>query len=164
MFVKITKGQAAPITLTEFRKMYWETSFPQDIPLVELAEKGVYPARNIPQPKITKFQRASMSDAFTQVDGEWVRGWDIRDMSKIEIQKRLSCTKMQAIVTLGKTELARLEDFLGSLDYSWIALQLLENTPVWHRFCEDVLVVQYGLGYTEDEMDAFFTKAMALEV
>jgi len=164
MFVKITKGQAAPITLTEFRKMYWETSFPQDIPLVELAEKGVYPARNIPQPKITKFQRASMSDAFTQVDGEWVRGWDIRDMSKIEIQKRLSCTKIQAIVALGKTELARLEDFLGSLDYSWIALQLLENTPVWHRFCEDVQVVQYGLGYTEDEMDAFFTKAMALEV
>jgi len=87
MFVKVTKGKAEPITLTEFRKMYWETSFPQEIPPAMLAEKGVYPARDMNRPTIAANQRATLSEAFTQVDGEWVREWIVADMDAATIKE-----------------------------------------------------------------------------
>ena len=85
MFVKVTKGHAAPITPTELRKMHPQTSFPQDIPLAMLAEKGVYPARDMDRPTIDANQRATLSEAFTQVDGEWVREWIVSDMDAATI-------------------------------------------------------------------------------
>ena len=163
MFVKVTKGQAAPITLAEFRKMYWETSFPKEMPLAMLAEKGVYPARDMDRPSIDANQRATLSEAFTQVDGEWVREWTVRTLTQDEVRAGMVCTRLQGRLALGKAEIDRLDAFIDSFPNSWALREVVDNSVNWRRTSQDMVMLGFALGYDDAQMDEAFIRAMAIE-
>ena len=110
MLVQVTKGQAAPITLTEFHKKHPQTSFPQEIPTALLAEYGVYPTVDVNRPTIDDKQRAERSNEFTQVDGKWVREWTVRALTKDE-------ARAAAVAELvDDAERKRMEDLRDTVD------------------------------------------------
>ena len=164
MFVKVTKGQAAPITLTEFRKMYWETSFPQDMPPAMMAEKGVYPFRVMDRPTINANQRATLSEAFTQVGGEWVREWVVRTIPIDELRAGMVCTRLQGRLALGEAEIARLDAFIDSFPNNWSLRQVVDNAVTWRRTSQDMVMLGFALDYSPEKMDETFVRAMAVEI
>lgn len=102
MFVQIINGNATPITLTEFRKQHPQVSFPKELPPELLAEYGISPARDADRPNLTAFQRVTRSEAFTQVNGEWVRDWDVDviEPSKIsQMIQREANNRMEALAS-----------------------------------------------------------------
>ena len=110
MLVQVTKGRAAPITLTEFHKKHPQTSFPQEIPTALLAEYGVYPTVDVNRPTIDDKQRAERSSEFTQVDGKWVREWTVRALTKDE-------ARAAAVAELvDDAERKRMEDLRNTVD------------------------------------------------
>jgi hypothetical protein len=110
MLVQVTKGRAAPITLTEFHKKHPQTSFPQEIPTALLAEYGVYPTVDMNRPTIDDNQRAERSNEFTQVDGKWVREWTVRALTKDE-------ARAAAVAELvDDAERKRVEDLRNTVD------------------------------------------------
>jgi len=110
MLVQVTKGRAAPITLTEFHKKHPQTSFPQEIPTALLAEYGVYPTVDVNRPTIDDNQRAERSNEFTQVDGKWVREWTVRALTKDE-------ARAAAVAELvDDAERKRMEDLRNTVD------------------------------------------------
>ena len=163
MFVKITKGQAAPITLTEFRKLHPQTSFPKEIPQEMLAEYGVQSARDMDRPETTPNQRATLSEAFTQVDGEWVREWTVRTLAQDEVRAGMVCTRLQGRLALGKAEIDRLDAFIDSFPNSWALREVVDNSVNWRRTSQDMVMLGFALGYDDNEMDDAFIRAMAIE-
>ena len=171
MFVKVTKGQAAPITLTEFRKMYWETSFPQDMPPAMMAEKGVYPARDMDRPTLDANQRATLSEDFTQVGGDWVREWVVQTLTQDEIRAGMVCTRLQGRLALGEAEIARLDAFIDGLPENWTVRydnwslrQVVDNAVTWRRTSQDMVMLGFALNYTPERMDETFIRAIAIEI
>ena len=164
MFVVISKDQAAPITLTEFRKLHPQTSFPQEIPLEMLAKFNIYPARDMDRPTIDANQRAAMSEEFTQVDGEWVRKWSVRTLTQDEVRAGMVCTRLQGRLALGEAEIARLDAFIDSLPNNWALRQVVDNVVTWQRMSQDMQMLGFALNYTPEEMDAAFVMAMELVV
>ena len=164
MFVKITDNKSAPITLTEFRKLHPQTSFPQKIPQSILAEKGVYPARVMDRPAIDANQRATLSEAFTQVGGEWVREWVVQTLTQDEIRAGMVCTRLQGRLALGEAEIARLDAFIDSIPNNWSLRQVVDNSVTWRRNSQDMVMLGFALDYTPERMDETFVRAMAVEI
>jgi len=163
MFVKVTKGQAAPITLAEFRKLHPQTSFPKEIPQEMLAEYGVYPARDIDRPETTPNQRATLSEAFTQVDGEWVREWTVRTLTQDEVRAGMVCSAYHLRLAIGESGIALLDVFANERRNNWSLRQVLNKPERWKRVSNDTLMLQVALQKTDEELDTLFKKAMALE-
>ena len=163
MFVKVTKGHAAPITLAEFKKMHPQVSFPRELTPELLAKYGVYPARDMDRPSIDANQRATLSESLTQVDGEWVREWTVRTLTQDEVRAGMVCTRLQGRLALGKAEIDRLDAFIDSFPNSWALREVVDNSVSWRRTSQDMVMLGFALGYDDNEMDDAFIRAMAIE-
>ena len=162
MFVKVTKGQAAPITLAEFKKMHPQVSFPRELTPELLAKYGVYPARDMNRPTIDANQRATLSEAFTQVDGEWVREWTVRTLTQDEVRDGMVCSAYHLRLVMGESGIALLDVFANERRNSWSLRQVLNKPDRWERMSGDALVLQEALRKTDEEMDTLFVKAMGI--
>ena len=163
MFVKVTKGQAAPITLAEFKKMHPQVSFPRELTPKLLAKYGVYPARDMNRPTIDANQRATLSESLTQVDGEWVREWTVRALTQDEVRAGMVCTRLQGRLALGKAEIDRLDAFIDSFPNSWSLREVVDNSVNWRRTSQDMQMLGFALGYDDAQMDETFSRAMVIE-
>jgi hypothetical protein len=163
MYIKITNGTPAKYTLGQLRRDNPQVSFTKDVPDETLAEYGVYPFRDMDRPALDENQRATLSEAFTQVDGEWVRKWEVRTLTTDELRAGMVCTRLQGRLALGKAEVARLDAFIDSFPNNWALRQVVDNAVTWRRTSQDMQMLGFALGYDDERMDETFIKAMAVD-
>jgi len=164
MYVKITNGQPKAYSIGQLRRDNPQVSFPKNTPNATLAEYGVYTARDIARPTVDANQRATLSEAFTQVDGEWVREWDVQTITIDELRAGMVCTRLQGRLALGKAEIARLDAFIDSFPNNWALRQVVDNAVTWRRTSQDMVMLGFALDYTPERMDETFVRAMAIEI
>ena len=164
MHIKITNGQPKAYSIGQLRRDNPQVSFPKNTPDATLAEYGVYTARDIARPVIDANQRATLSEDFTQVDGEWVREWVVRTLTQDELRDGMVCTRLQGRLALGEAEIARLDAFIDSFPNNWSLRQLVDNAVTWRRPSQDMVMLGFALDYTPERMDETFIRAMAIEV
>jgi hypothetical protein len=164
MYIKIIGETAHPYSLKDLRKDNPQTSFPHDIPDNILASYDVFPTRNMERPKIDANQRATLSESFTQVDGEWVREWTVRTLTQDEVRAGMVCTRLQGRLALGRVEIDRLDAFINGFPNSWALRQIVDNSVNWRRTSQDMEMLAHALDYSPTQMDEAFIRAMAIEI
>ena len=164
MHIKITNGQPKAYSIGQLRRDNPQVSFPKNTPDATLAEYGVYTARDIARPVIDANQRATLSEDFTQVDGEWVREWVVRTLTQDELRDGMVCTRLQGRLALGEAEIARLDAFIDSFPNNWSLRQVVDNAVTWRRTSQDMVMLGFALDYSPEKMDETFILAMAVEI
>jgi hypothetical protein len=164
MYIKLTSGTPAKYTLGQLRRDNPQVSFPKNVPDETLAEYGVYFFTVTERPVIEVNQRATLSEAFTQVDGEWVREWVVRTIAIEELRAGMVCTRLQGRLALGEVEIARLDAFIDGFPNSWALRQVVDNSVTWRRTSQDMEMLGFALDYSPEKMDETFIRAMAIEL
>jgi hypothetical protein len=162
--LRITDGKPHQYSIARLKAANPQVSFPEEITLAMMAEKGVYPFRVMDRPTIDANQRATLSEAFTQVDGEWVREWVVRTIAIEELRAKMVCTRLQGRLALGEAEIARLDAFIDSFPNSWALRQVVDNSVTWRRTSQDMQMLGFALGYDDERMDETFIRAMVVDI
>ena len=169
--LRVTDSKTEQYSIARLKAANPQVSFPEEITLAMMAEKGVYPFRVMDRPVIAADQHATLSESFTQVDGEWVREWIVRTITIEELRAGWFCTRLQGRLALGEAEIARLDAFIDGLPDNWTVQydnwslrQLVDNAVTWQRNSQDMQMLGFALDYTPEKMDETFVKAMAIEI
>ena len=72
---------------------------------------------------------------------------------------RLSCTKMQGILTLGETKWGKVLAYRDHADTTWAQKMVIDSAQNWQRTSENIKFIGYLIGFNDDQMDAMFIKA-----
>ena len=88
MYIKLNNGQIEtyPYSIGQLRKDNPNTSFPKNIPNNVLAEFGVYPVQDTPQPSSDYTKNVTEGTPVNQ--GGWKRTWTVANATAAEIQER----------------------------------------------------------------------------
>jgi len=162
--LRITDSKPHQYSIARLKAANPQVSFPEEVTLAMMAEKGVYPFRVMDRPTIDANQQATLSEDFTQVDGEWVREWVVRTLTIDELRASMVCTKLQGRLALGKAEIARLDAFIDGFPNNWSLRQVVDNSVTWRRTSQDMQMLGFALDYTPETMDETFIRAMAIEL
>lgn len=74
----------------------------------------------------------------------------------------MKCTVRQARIVLGEEVCATLADMANDDEYPWALRQTLKYATVWERTLPEIDEIGWALGYTPEEIDDLFRKAMAV--
>jgi uncharacterized small protein (DUF1192 family) len=80
-----------------------------------------------------------------------------------QAREGMSCSRLQGRLALGQAEIARLDAFIDGFPNNWSLRQVVDNALTWRRNSQDMLMLGFALGYTEEKMDETFIRAMAIE-
>jgi hypothetical protein len=100
--------------------------------------------------------------AWDQVAEAWV---DQRTPAQISAAFRatLVCTPLQGRLVLGQAECSRLDAFLALPTTPWALREVATNALEWRRLSENMAVLGWIMGYSDEQMDALFVQAMQVQ-
>ena len=73
---------------------------------------------------------------------------------------KLSCTKMQGILTLGETKWGEVLAYRDHADTTWAQKMIIDSAQDWRRISENIKFIGYLIGFDNDQMDAMFIEAV----
>jgi hypothetical protein len=82
----------------------------------------------------------------------------ISDMAIEDIRARMSCTKMQGVLTLGEANWSKVMAFYTT-DATWVQKAIIDSAANWQRTSENIAFFGYLIGFNDDQMDALFAAA-----
>jgi hypothetical protein len=86
----------------------------------------------------------------------------ISDVSIEDIRAGTSCTKMQGVLTLGEDNWSKVMDFYTT-DATWVQKAIIDSAANWQRTSENLELIGYLIGFSDDQMDTMFTAAALVE-
>lgn len=92
MYVKANNQivEKFPYTINDLRKDNPNTSFPREISTEVASQFFMYPVKVSDKPSAGHKQVAVQNDAPEYQNGEWVLGWQVRDLTEAEFLERLA--------------------------------------------------------------------------
>jgi hypothetical protein len=163
MHIKTTRsGQVEkfPYTTQDLRRDKLPTTFPKDIPDWMLAENDVYPVTRADRPahdELTQFLVRDLAPALT--DGAWVIGYTVENIPIEDARAKMSCTKMQGVLTLGEANWSKVMNFYTT-DATWVQKAIIDSAANWRRTSDDLKFIGYLIGFDANQMDALFAAAV----
>ena len=74
----------------------------------------------------------------------------------------MKCTVRQARIVLGEDVCAALDAMANDAEYPWAFRQTLKYATVWERTLPEIDEIGWALGYTPEEIDDLFRRAMTV--
>lgn len=160
--IKLINGSPVPYSEEAFRRDNKHTVYGAALSNRRLNAQDVYRVRTLPEP--VEVGKKAVADALpTKVNGEWVLGWTLEDLSAADVfalRESMSCTPLQGKLAIGETLWAGVEAYGATA--TWSQRMVIENTDRWHRNSQDIQFIGHLLGVTDLEMDDLFRLAATL--
>jgi len=132
MLVKVTNGVPENYTISLLRKDNPNTSFTKRPSNTLLEEYSVYPCAVAEMPSVDTFTQKVVEGGYSQVNGSWVKGWDVVPLSDEEKAAQLSRHKFkitgdaqrhldQAAIDRGYDSAERCISYITSTNTVWAA-------------------------------------------
>jgi hypothetical protein len=129
-YVKTQGGQTTyPYSIGQLRNDNPNVSFPKSVPDATLAAYGVYSV-TVEAPPIynASTQKIAENAHPTDVNGQWIVGWTITDMSPDELVAKASA--LEADVRMQRDRLLAASD--------WMALSDVTMSPAWVAYRQEL--------------------------
>ena len=178
MFVKLTDGSAERYTIHQLRRDNPSTSFPAYPPATILAEWGVFDYVATEEPAHDSATQIVEHQGYEETDGTFGDAYIVRDKTVEELaadladaRVRMSCSKMQGILTLGETKWGevltyRNQEFVAATETdpevpatTWPEKMIIDSAQDWQRNSQNIAFFGQLLGYTDAQMDDLFEAA-----
>lgn len=140
-YAKITKGkvEAYPYSIGQLRRDNPNTSFPKSIPDETLAEYGVFTVADQPTPSFDlATQRAEQATTPELVDGLWVIGWSVVNLTAEEIAAKVEAK--------GAEVRANRDRLLTSCDWTQVA-DAPVNKTAWAAYRQELRDIPEQVGF-----------------
>ena len=128
--LKITNGQPETYSIGQLRRDNPNTSFPKVPSDALLADWGVYPYTVQDRPDYDQFTQTVVRTGIEQVEGVWVQGWVVEDMS---------------VEDAGRNIRSQRDNLLQQTD--WMALSDVTMEPYWREYRQQLRDVTAQEGY-----------------
>jgi hypothetical protein len=79
-------------------------------------------------------------------------------------RSRMVCSRLQGRLVLGEATCKELDAMADDPNTPWAMRQAISNAIEWRRTSQTMTELGYLLGYTDEQMDNLFRKAMVVEV
>jgi len=142
MYIKATNGiiEAFPYTVGMLRKENPNTSFPPKITLEVLASYNVSPVTLATKPLVNAGQVAVKNSVPNYVNGAWIMGWTVRDMTQEELDRVGTSVRLERNVRLADCDWTQLAD----------APLTTEEKAAWATYRQDLRDISDQSGFPTD--------------
>jgi hypothetical protein len=86
----------------------------------------------------------------------------ITDIPIEDVRAKMSCTKMQGVLTLGEANWSKVMNFYTT-DATWVQKAIIDSAANWQRTSENIAFFGYLIGFDDEQMDALFAAAALVE-
>jgi hypothetical protein len=83
----------------------------------------------------------------------------ISDVSIEDVRAKMSCTKMQGVLTLGEANWSKVMSFYTT-DATWVQKAIIDSAANWQRTSDDLKFIGYLIGFDDEQMDTLFAAAV----
>ena len=164
MYVKITNGEASLYSLRDLRKANPNTSYPAEPTTALLAEWGLFPFNAVEPPAYDSATQVVEHHGYVETAGTYGDLYVVRGKTADELavdlaatRSRMTCSKMQGILTLGETKWGEVLAYRETA--AWAEKTVIDSAQDWRRTSQNIQFIGYLVGYTDAEMDDLFTAA-----
>lgn len=160
--VKIIHGVPTDYSEEAFRRDNKHTLHGEVLSNSRLNAQDVYRVRVLPKP-VEAGKKAVAASHPTQVNGEWVLGWTLVELSAADVltlRENMSCTPLQGKLAIGETLWSGVEAYGATAP--WAQRMIIASADRWHRNSQDIQFIGHLLGVTDLEMDDLFRLAVTL--
>lgn len=160
---------AYPYSRELFQRDHLCVSLPETPTLAQWAEYGVYPVRVLPKENYdSKTQYCRLNEVPQFIDGDWVIGWTVSNMTEAELDAALfnwrqsaTCSPFQGRMALSDAGLlSQVEAMITGADektkVAW------EYALEWRRTSPMIETLMTSLNISDAEADALFEAALII--